>query len=119
MDADKFNVVLSKAVSLALLSAFRAQSGMRRRSLLWTISETNPFWKTCYPPNCLNVPPCVRCRGGTDSDNAVTREKNLKHIDIKPMFRTHMAGLAFPAEHPYFKEARLGVLAGENSGFSV
>jgi len=108
MDANKFNVALSKAVRSALLSAFRPQSGMRRRSLLWTISETNPFWKTCYPSNCLNATPLRQLRGGTDSDNAVAREKNLKHIDIKPMFRTHRAGLAFPAEHPCFKEAPWG-----------
>ncbi|PGH37500.1 MAG: hypothetical protein CRN43_20815 [Candidatus Nephrothrix sp. EaCA] len=93
---------------------------MKRRSLLWTTSETNPFWKTCYPPNHQNAPPVRQLRGGTDSVH-VTPEGDLKHIDIKPMFRINMAGLAFPSEHLYFKEAprRAEILAGENSGFSV
>ena len=46
-------------------------------------------------------------RGGTDSvrDSVrVTPEGDLKHIDLKPMFRINMEGLAFPPDHPYFKE---------------
>ncbi|PGH37450.1 MAG: hypothetical protein CRN43_21130, partial [Candidatus Nephrothrix sp. EaCA] len=65
----------------------------------------HPFWKTYYPPNHWNCCSTVRqLDGGTDSVH-ITPEGDLKHIDLKPMFRTHMAGLAFPVEHPYFKEA--------------
>ncbi|PGH37537.1 MAG: hypothetical protein CRN43_20590, partial [Candidatus Nephrothrix sp. EaCA] len=67
----------------------------------------HPFWKTYYPPNHWNCRSAVRqLNSGTDSAR-VTPEGDLKHIDIKPMFRINMAerGLAFPAEHPYFKEA--------------
>ncbi|PGH37706.1 MAG: hypothetical protein CRN43_19560 [Candidatus Nephrothrix sp. EaCA] len=78
---------------------------MKRRSLLWTISKTNPFWKTCYPPNHWNCRSAVRqLNSGTDSVR-VTPEGNLKHIDIKPMFRINMVGLVFSPDHPYFKEA--------------
>jgi len=74
MDADKFNAPFPKPFGIA--SAFRPQSGMKRRSLLWTTSETNPFWKTCYPPNHQNAPPVRQLRGETDSVH-VTRLKAI------------------------------------------
>ena len=52
----------------------------------------------------LPEPPVRQLRGGTDSVR-VTPEGDLKHIDLKPMFRINMEGLAFPPDHPYFKEA--------------
>ena len=117
MDADKFNAPFPKPFGIA--SAFWLQSGKKRRSLLWTTRNQSLL------ENLLSAQPQERSavrqlRGGTDSVH-VTPEGDLKHIDLKPMFRINMAGLAFPAEHLYFKEVpqRAEILAGENSGFSV
>jgi len=79
---------------------------MKRRSLLWTTRNQSLLENLLSAQ--LPEPPVRQLRGGTDSvrDSVrVTPEGDLKHIDIKPMFRINMEGLAFPPDHPYFKEA--------------
>src|SRR6218665_394786 len=98
-----------------IASAFRPQSGMKRRSLLWTTRNQSLL------ENLLSaqLPGTLRrqLRGGTDSVR-VTPEGDLKHIDIKPMFRINMAGLAFPPDHPYFKEAPEWVIKEGGAAYS-
>jgi len=121
MDANKFNVALSKAVRSALL---RLPSAGGNEAVNFALDN---FRNQSLLENLLSAQLPERSavrqlRGGTDSVR-VTPEGDLKHIDVKPMFCINMGerGLAFPADHPYFKEApqRAEILARENSGFSV
>ena len=120
MDANKFNVALSKAVRSALL---RLPSAVGNEAALFALDN---FRNQSLLENLLSAQPPERsARASAPRRNGLrsrhTPEGDLKHIGIKPMFRTNMAGLAFPSEHLYFKEAprRAEILAGENSGFSV
>jgi len=99
MDADKFNAPFPKPFGIA--SAFRPQSGMKR-----ALFALDNFRNQSLLENLLSAQPQERSavrqlRGGTDSVR-VTPEGDLKHIDLKPMFRINMEGLAFPPRPPLF-----------------
>lgn len=72
------------------------------------VSMDDPMLDIYYPPNHFNCRTTMRAL----NSGKPTPHTEIQHPDIPPMFRTNLAkqGLAFPLDHPYFKDAPKEVL---------